>query len=626
MIAAAPEPLLRAVAAAAGEAILWLAPRRRRVLRSNLHHAFPDRPRAWRRSIARACSRQLVETALLSLAAPFLSEARIRSIAVLSPSLEAFARDLGARPRPVVFATLHLALWESQTWFKLLSPVALPPFGIIYRPLDNAGADAFVKRTRERHGMRLLSRKQGFAEALALLRDNGCVGVLFDQNAGMQGALTLLFGRVCSSTELPGLLASKYGAELRTFYPRRTAFWRVTFESQPVASDGTAAGGTLALNRWLEAALADEGLCASWLWAHDRWRNQDVPARRLRLEAKRNLLAEDLAARALAAPPRRTRVWIRLPNWLGDIAIAAPLLRAVRASRPDAEITLLAKPSFAPLLRAAGLGDRVLALPPQGAGYFAHFVGLRAQFPDVWILLTNSVRGDLEAFLAGCPQRFGILRAGRRRPFLTHAYTPPAGFDEARHHQLELWTGFLRHFGLAADPDLAPLPADAALGRPPYAGPPGPIGLIAGSENNPGKRWPVEHWQRLIELLPSEHFVLFGTPGDAAITRRIAAGAPAGRVTDLAGKTGLLEFASGLRQCRLLVTNDTGGMHLANFAGVPLLALFGPTNPIRTGPVFSAPYRVLQPPGCAASGGASLASLAPETVAAAVRDLPSART
>src|SRR5580692_8258576 len=231
LLAAAPEPVLEALAALGGELILWLAPRRRRVLRSNLHHAFPARPRAWRRQVARESSRRLVETAMLSLAAPFLSERRIRRIAVLAPSADAFARDLAARPRPVVLATLHLALWESQTWLKLLSPVPLPEFGIIFRPLDNPAADAFVKRTRERHGMRLLSRREGFAQALGILRGNGCVGVLFDQNAGKQGGLTLLFGRVCSSTELPGLLASKFGAELRTFYPRRTAFWRVTFES-----------------------------------------------------------------------------------------------------------------------------------------------------------------------------------------------------------------------------------------------------------------------------------------------------------------------------------------------------------------------------------------------------------
>ncbi len=620
LLAAAPEPVLEALAALGGELILWLAPRRRRVLRSNLHHAFPGRPRSWRRGVARESSRRLVETAMLSLAAPFLSERRIRGIAVLAPSAEALARELAARPRPVVLATLHLALWESQTWFKLVSAVPLPEFGIIFRPLDNPSADAFVRKTREKHGMRLLSRRGGFAEALGILRAKGCVGVLFDQNAGLQGALTLVLGRVCSSTELPGVLAAKFGADLRTFYPRRTAFWRVAFESEPVAFDGTAPGATLALNRWFEAAMADENLCASWLWAHDRWRNQDIPSVRLRLAAKRNLLAADLGARGHSAMPRNTRVWVRLPNWLGDVAMALPLLRALRASRPDAEITLLARPAFAPLLAPLGIADRVLALPPRGPGYLAHFAGLRAQYPDVWLLFTNSLRGDLEARAAGCPQRFGIRRPGRRRPLLSGAYSLPEGFDEASHHQLELWENFLRHFGLDAPLDCSPFPAPQLSPAQPGQG---PIGLIAGSENDPSKRWPVPLWRELISALPGERFALLGTPGDAPITAAIAAGHEPSRVMDLAGKTDLPGFAAALAGCRLLVTNDTGGMHLANALGVPLVALFGPTNPVRTGPVFGSPYRILQPPGCPPTGGGSLADLAPGAVAAAVRDLQS---
>jgi ADP-heptose:LPS heptosyltransferase/lauroyl/myristoyl acyltransferase len=615
LLALTPEPVLRAVSVAGGEAILWLAPRRRRVLRSNLHHAFPGRPRNWRRRVARESSRRVVETAMLSLAAPFLSEARIRRMAMLGPSVEAWARDLAANPRPVVLATLHLALWESQTWLKMLSPVALPEFGIIFRPLAGRSLDAFVKRTRERHGMRLLSRRAGFAEALSILRGKGCVGVLFDQNAGDQGALSLLLGRVSSSTELPGILTEKFSAELRTYYPRRTAFWRVTFETDPVQSDGTASGATLALNRWFEAAMQDEDLCASWLWAHDRWKCQDNPERRLRLESRRNLLPEDARARGLPAVPRNTRVWIRMPNWLGDVVMAVPLLRALRLSRPDAEITLLARAGHVPLLETFGIADRVRALPTGGAGYFSHFAGLRAQYPDVWILLTNSARGDLEAAAAGCPQRFGLLRPGALRPLLTNVYRLPGSFDESLNHQVRLWEDFLRHFGMVGQLDRSPLARPKPSGR-------GPIGLIAGSENDPAKRWPVDHWRRLIEELPAERFVIFGTPGDAAIAAQVCAGMDAGRVSNQAGRTSLVEFAEGLVQCRLLVSNDTGGMHLANALGVPLVGLFGPTNPVRTGPVFDAPFEILQPPGCPPTGGGPLSELLPGTVARAVANLP----
>ncbi len=607
-----PEWLLQGLSAVLGEALYWIAGRRRRLTHSNLAQAFPERPPAWRREIARAGSRQLVETGLLSLAAPYLSEARIRTIARLAPSTDTLVRELSARPRPVVFATLHLALWESQTWLKLLSPVPLPEFGIIFRPLENAAANEFVQSTRERFGMRLLSRKEGFAEALKILRGQGCIGILMDQNAGMQGVLTTFFGRVCSTTELPGLLAAKYGAEVRSFYPRRTGFWRVEFESALIAHDRTAEGITVALNRWLEDLLrGDDRLCASWLWAHDRWRHQDVPARRFHLESKRNWLDADQRLRGLPALPRRTRLFIRLPNWLGDVVMALPLLRALRASRPDAELTLLAKAQFLPLLESWGVADHLQTLPPQGLGYYAHFWRLRHAYPDTWLLFTNSFRGDLEAWLSGSRQRFGLLRPGKRRPLLSHAYVVPAGFDERTHHQLELWENFLRHFGLTVAPDrspLAPRPAPSASA---------PIGLICGSENNPAKRWPVSHWRALIELLPAERFVLFGTANDTPITNAVAAGYGE-RVENLAGRTTLPEYCARLRACRLLVTNDTGGMHLANALGVPLIALFGPTNPIRTGPVFSAPVTILQPPGCPPAGGSPLGDISAATVAAEI--------
>lgn len=615
VIAHTPELFLRGLSAALGDFVFAFGRSRRRLILSNLHHAFPNKAEVWRRQMGRESCRRMVETGLLSLATPYLSERRIRMMAQLAPSVDALARDLNTRPRPVVLATVHFALWETQTWLKLLSPVPLPEFGIIFRPLDHPAADRFVKTTRQRFGMRLLSRKEGFADALRILRNNGCVGILFDQNAGLQGALTLLFDRVCSTTELPGLLGAKFGADVRTFYPRRTAFWRVSFESAPIATGATTEEITHRLNRWLETSLtADENLCASWLWAHARWRNQDIPSRRLRLEAKRNFIGTDMAARGLPAMPRRTRIWIRMPNWLGDVVMALPLLRAIRVSRPDAELTLVAKQQFIPLLASWGVADQLYAIPARGRGYWRHFWRLRGGYIDTWLLFTNSFRGDLEARLSGTRQRFGIVRRGKHRPLLTHAYDVPADFDETHHHQFELWENFLRHFGLEAPVDRSPFARRGA------AAVPGRIGLIVGSENTPEKRWPVTHWRTLIEELPGEKFVVLGTRNDAAIADAVVAGMAPDRVENLAGRTDLLAFAAELGRCALLVTNDTGGMHLANALGVPVIGLFGPTNPVRTGPVFAGWTRLLQPPNCPPTGGGTLDDLTPDTVLAAVRE------
>lgn len=620
LIAHLPEFFLRLVAAALGDLIFFCLPRRRRLVLSNLHHAFPERPVTWHRALGRESCRRLIETGLLSLATPFLDETRWRQIISAGPGLLAAHAQHQADPAATLICSPHLAYWEAQTAQSLLVPAPFPEFGTIFRPLDNPAANAFVQRSRERFGLRLLSRKGGFAEALKILRRRGWVGVLFDQNAGLQGALTTLFGRVCATTELPGLMAEKFQARVYGIFPRRQAFWRVTIDLHPIAHDNTSSAVTIGLNRWLEELLgSDDNLCASWLWAHDRWRNQDMPARRFRLEAKRDLLAEELTARGLPAPLRRTRIWIRLPNWLGDVVMTLPLLRALRAGRPDAEIHLVAKRPFAPLLASWGVADRVHPLPARGLGYWMFFRRLRAEYPDVWLLFTTSVRGDVEAWLTGCRQRFGLVRPSKWRPLLTHRYRVPADCDETRQHQLTLWENYLRHFGLAAPIDRSPLPRIESPTPVSARCVSAPIGLVPGSENAPEKRWPVAHWRSLINAFPEERFVIFGTATDAPIADAVAAGFAPEHVTNLAGKTDLPTYARQLTRCRMLVTNDTGGMHLANGLGVPLIVLFGPTNPVRTGPVFSGTTTLLQPPGCPPTGGCALSDLAPETVAATLR-------
>lgn len=623
ILAHAPEGLLRAGTALLGDFIFFCLPSRRRLILANLHHAFPGKTAAWRNSIGRESCRRLIETGLLSLAIPFLPESRIRAIVRASPSLPALFADYQAAPRATLICAPHLAHWEVQTALPLLVKDCSAEFGSLFRPLDNPAADAWIKQTRERFGMKLLSRKAGFQAAMGILRRNGLVGVLFDQNAGLQGALTLLLDRVCSTTELAGLLSAKFKAQVCTIHPRRLGFWRVELVVERLETDGTVEGITVTLNRWLERTLqADDNICASWLWAHGRWKNQDMPSRRLRLEAKRNFLAVDLKTRGLATLPRRTRVWVRLPNWLGDVVLALPLLRALRSSRPDAEISLLAKPHFLPLLKDFAVADRLIPLPKPGRGYWSFFWRLRGEYPDTWLLFTNSFRGDLEAWFAGCRQRFGIRRRGQSRPFLSHSYRVPPEFDERQHHQFELWADFLQYFGLNTAPDRTPvgtvLTPDASRSTPDPSSL--VIGLIPGSENAPQKRWPVAHWRTLITALAAAHanarFVLFGTAGDCPTADAIVAGLGA-PTANLAGRTDLRQFVAKLQGCRLLVSNDTGGMHLANALGVPLIALFGPTNPRRTGPIFQSPVRILQPPGCPSTGGAALADLPPATVVAA---------
>jgi heptosyltransferase II len=305
--------------------------------------------------------------------------------------------------------------------------------------------------------------------------------------------------------------------------------------------------------------------------------------------------------------------------------MAVPLLRALRAGRPDAEITIVAKTAFTPLLEKFQLADRIVPLPKRGPGYFFNFWKRRREHPDVYLVLTHSVRGDLEAWFTRCRQRFGVVKHGRRRPLLSHRYVVPPDFDERTHHQFELWENAFRHFGLLAPVDRAPLldAQPSTLDPQLTTSSQLTLGFIAGSENNPEKRWPVAHWRALLETLLAEHpgatVLLFGTANDRILTDEIARGFDGDRVQNLAGRTTLAAYMEKLGACTLLVTNDTGGMHLANALGVPLIALFGPTNPVRTGPVFASPFQLLQPPGCPPTGGGSLTELSPAAVFTAIR-------
>jgi len=620
LLAAVPEGVLMLGCRAMGWLIATLPGRRRRTLRANLYHAFPEKTEAWRRKIGLESAQRSIEMGLFVLSSPYFSEKRLRRQFSVHEELQQLFKDHLATPKPVVVLSPHFSLMEANTLTGMLYSGKLPPMAAIYRPFDALGIERWVKQTRERWGLKLLSRKEGYFQAVDMVRKNGAVVVLFDQNAGNQGALTLFMGRICSTTELTGLLTEKCKASVAFIYPERRGFMRSCIRGEylnvPCQSDAV----LFASNLWLENKLrSSDEVCADWLWLHNRWRNQNSWERRFRLEAKRNLLTEQMTSLGLTALPRRTRYFIRLPNWLGDVVMAIPLLRALRISRPDAEMTLIAQSGVLPLLERLGVGDRFLALPPKGPGQKKFYRNLREEYPDVYVLFTNSWRGDLGAKATGAPQRFGMVRAGKWRPLLTHAWRMPEDLDEAKIHQTRVWEKFFRHFGLKLELDLTPVNWPGREKKQSGLN----IGLICGTENFPEKRWPVERWRELTQTIlaarPDAVLTLFGTANDVPIADAVAEGLSEKNLRNLAGKTSLLEFADELKHCTVVVCNDTGGMHLANLIGVPVVTVYGPTNPVRTGPVFDAPHIVVQPPGCPATGGAQLHDLLEEQVFEALK-------
>lgn len=595
-----PEAVPRTMAKLLGDLIFYLPTKRRHNLLSNIHHCFPERDRAWRENIARQSCRRMIEMGLFVLASPHMSLAQLKKRFALDP---AFAKRIAENARdshPAVLLVPHFSMMEALNMLPGMVEGDMQHCGVIYRPLKQKAIEQWVLDTRQRFGCELLSRKKGFKRAREILRQCGVVAVLFDQNAGSSGILTTFFGRICSASELPGLLAQKFNGLIGSVYTKHTGFWRGTITLEEHTRPEHSEEVVFLAHDWLEKRLQeDENICADWLWLHERWRHQDHPTLRFQLQSRRNHLQETCKYHAWKTLPRKTRIWIRMPNWLGDVIMAIPLIRALRKGRPDAEITLLAQNHFLPLLQELKVAERLIAIPRKGSGgYFSFFKKLAHDYPDVQVLLTNSTRGDLEARYIKAPQRFGIARPGKRRKLLTHTWQLPHDLDEAQLHQTRLWERFFQHFGLDTPLELQPLPLSAQTDSPAN----GPVGLIPSTENEPAKRWPVAHWREFIGAIPEQDFVCFGTPRDVEICNAVADGF-GHRVKNRAGKTDLLEFARELTQCRVVVCNDTGGMHLANMLGVPVIVIYGPTNPIRTGPVFDAPSVNIQPDGCPSTGG-----------------------
>lgn len=613
--ATAPEPLVRGGCVCLGRLVGLSKPSRRHDILRSLRHAYPERSESWRRKLYYESCTRTIEMGLFVAASAYFSEERLSRVLEIDKEVQEiinnwFEANKGKK-KPSVLLLPHVCMAESM----ILLPRAIPhesKVNVIFRPLNQPKIDAWLGEQRSRFGAKMLSKRNGFNQAMAALREGETVAVLFDQNAGKKGSMITFMDRVCSATDLPGLLAKRFDADVFVAIPERIGLWRARLHLKQLPKPQSVEEVSFAGHQALEQHLHRDFNCAAdWLWLHMRWDHQHNPRKRFKLSPKKNYLEAQNSYLGRSEVPRVARIWIRMPNWLGDVVMALPLLRALRKGRPDMEITLIGKAAFKPLFDRLEVGDQFIPLPKQGRGYFSEFYKQRHQYPDCYLLFTNSFRSDLEAFLTRCDQRLGMLRPGKKRPLLTAPYPLPAAIDETKVHQTKVWEDMFRHYGLLEALDTTALARNVdAQARP-------QIGLICGTENSPEKRWPVSHWRQLVEQVIATHpdveILLFGTPADDAITREVATDFPTDRITNLAGKTNLDEFCDGLKHCRAIVCNDTGGMHLANMLGTPVVAIFGPTNPVRTGPVFDAPAAILQPEGCPATGGMPIDQVTADT-------------
>jgi heptosyltransferase-2 len=299
---------------------------------------------------------------------------------------------------------------------------------------------------------------------------------------------------------------------------------------------------------------------------------------------------------AVASPER---VVVRPPNWLGDAVLALPALAALRAGFREAELTIAAPAAVAAIFREETdvAPDHVLELPDSRAGVTAALKGGRF---TVAVLLPNSFRSAWQTWRAGIPARWGYATSGRG-VLLTRRVARPRRTGAV--HQAEYYRALAAGLGMPPDPDRLPrlrpshaslARADALLAERGVAISAPIVGLAPGAAYGQAKQWPPDRMAALAARLVTEAgatCVLLGAAYDRLAARAIEswlrAQAPdaADRVIDLVGRTSLGALVGVAARARVVVSNDSGAMHLAAAVGRPVVALFGPTDERATRPL-----------------------------------------
>lgn len=307
---------------------------------------------------------------------------------------------------------------------------------------------------------------------------------------------------------------------------------------------------------------------------------------------------------------------VRGVNWLGDAVMSTPALLRLREKYPQSRIVLVTPEKLVELWKYHPAVDRLITFRKEDS-IWKTARAVRRENAAIGIVFPNSFRSAAELWLGGVPRRIGF--AGRWRTLLLNQrVSPPTGkvkmrkrtpeevrqlveqnapptvYPLAGHHIYH----YLQLVG-AAGANTTPLPpklfiskAEVEAFRTRWNIPANQpwIGINAGAEYGPAKRWPLENFVETALTVAEQRpvrFLIFGGPVDVEIAKAIAekiSSTRPGQVVVVAGQTTLRELCAGLSCCRLVLTNDTGPMHLAAALGATVAVPFGSTSPELTGP------------------------------------------
>lgn len=301
---------------------------------------------------------------------------------------------------------------------------------------------------------------------------------------------------------------------------------------------------------------------------------------------------------ALGTPER---ILVKEVNWLGDIVMSLPALRAVRKAYPQARLSVLIKKELASFFDGASWIDEVIPYNLR-KGFFdglsdrRAIVGeLKARKFDLAVLLPNSFDAAAWPALAGIPKRAGFSRDARGL-LLTHKIQPSPEILEVHqvHYYLHMLKETLGIEGSAEDcaPDVSAAAMEkmrafleARRKRPDKA----LIALAVAAAYGPAKEWQAESYARLIDLLAEKHgaeCVLVGAPNEREKSHNVIAQSKSGAIL-AAGETSVGEALALLSLCSGFAGNDSGSMHVAGALGKPTVGIYGSTRADRTGPLGS---------------------------------------
>ncbi len=303
-------------------------------------------------------------------------------------------------------------------------------------------------------------------------------------------------------------------------------------------------------------------------------------------------------------PPKLgPRILLINANWLGDVLFSTPALRAIRKQFPKSYLACLVPYRCEEVLAANPNLDRVLVYDDRvslaSPIKFADVIfRIRRERFDTAIFFHRSKTKSLIAALAGIKERIGY-RHPSGNPFLTYGFEMPR-----QGHRTDYYLDLLSQVGIDSDgrfPDFFPKKevwadfnalclSEGLDFKSPYV-------VVHAGGNWALKRWPERYFVEWIRSFLKKYpwkVVMCGTQSEYALVQKIADNFDKGQVLNLAGKSSLSVLALLLKHAKMLLSNDSGPIHLAASQGTAILGVYGPTSADLTGPQSRGPQKILQ--------------------------------